>query len=179
MVWVRQISTLTELRSGPPSPAGTVNRFYHQLPRHMQGCESALISSGSSILGCGFGSGSSILGWMAKKLKKNYSWKKLNFFYQKLQFTYPKASIKNVQVTEEAFSCQKRPSNTSKHEPLKQISTFGGHFCPPGSGSGFPNTDLDPLTRLNPDPDPQPWSYVSLYIYRYCKVPVPAWEKYI
>ncbi len=172
MVWVRQISTLTELRSGPPSPAGTVNWFYHQLPRHMQGCGSALISSGSSILGCGFGSGSSILGWMAKKLKKNYSWKKLKlkeikfFFDQKLQFTYPKASIKNVQVTEEAFSCQKRPSNTSKHEPVKQISTFGGHFCPPGSGSGFPNTDPDPLTRLNPDtdPDPQPWSCIVVYL---------------
>ncbi len=33
-----------------------------------------------------------------------------------------------VQVIEEAFSSQKRPSNTS---------TFVGHFCPPGSGSGF------------------------------------------
>jgi hypothetical protein len=35
--------------------------------------------------------------------------KKLNFFYyQKLQFTYPQASIKDVQVTEEALSSQKR-----------------------------------------------------------------------
>ncbi len=39
--------------------------------------------------------------------------------------------MKNVQVTEEAYSSQKRPSNTSKHE----------------------------LTLLNPDPDPQPWYY--------------------
>jgi hypothetical protein len=44
----------------------------------------------------------------------------LNFFFifldQKLQITYPYASIKDVQVTEEAFSSQKRTSNTSKHE---------------------------------------------------------------
>jgi hypothetical protein len=45
-----------------------------------------------------------------------------------------------VQVIEEAFSSQKRPSNTSKHE-LLQIFVyfcFVGHFCPPGSRS----TDL-------------------------------------
>jgi len=54
---------------------------------------------------------------------------------KKLQFTYP-YSIKKVQVTEEAFSSQ-RPSNTSKHELFKKNSTFVGHFCPPGSGSGF------------------------------------------
>jgi hypothetical protein len=41
-----------------------------------------------------------------------------------------------VQVIEEAFSSQKRPSNTSKHELLQFFSTFVGHFCPPGSGSG-------------------------------------------
>jgi hypothetical protein len=76
---------------------------------------------------------------MAKNWKKITAEKKLNFFYQKLQLTYPYASIKYVQVTEEAFSSQKRPSNTSKHELLKKNSTFVGHFCPPrsGSGSGF------------------------------------------
>ncbi len=93
------------------------------------------------------GSGSRGWGWRPiririqsfndQKLKKNYSWKKVKFFFdQKLQFTYPKASIKNVQVTEEAYSSQMRPSNTSKREFLKKISTFVGHFCPPGSGSG-------------------------------------------
>jgi hypothetical protein len=46
-------------------------------------------------------------------------------------------SIKNVQVTEEAFSSQKRPSNTSKHELLKKFPTFVGHFA-----------------LLDPDPDP-------------------------
>ncbi len=41
-------------------------------------------------------------------------------------------AIKYVQVIEEAFSSQKRPSNFYKF-----LSTFVGHFCPPGSGSGF------------------------------------------
>jgi hypothetical protein len=43
--------------------------------------------------------------------------KKLKYFLnQKLQFTYPLALIKDVQVTEEAVSSQKRTSNSSKHE---------------------------------------------------------------
>jgi hypothetical protein len=43
--------------------------------------------------------------------------------------------MENVQVTEEAFSSQKRPSNTSARN-FKKISTFVVHFYPPGSGSG-------------------------------------------
>jgi hypothetical protein len=58
-----------------------------------------------------------IQGFNDQKLKKNTAEKKNIFFFdQKLQFTYPEASIKCVQVTEEACSSQKRPSNTSKHE---------------------------------------------------------------
>jgi hypothetical protein len=53
---------------------------------------------------------------MIKNLKKFTSEKKLNFFGSKTQLTYPYASIKDVQVTEEAFSSQKRTSSTSKHE---------------------------------------------------------------
>jgi hypothetical protein len=34
-----------------------------------------------------------------------------------------------------AFSTQKRTSSTSKHGIFRFISTFAGHFCPPGSGS--------------------------------------------
>jgi hypothetical protein len=46
---------------------------------------------------------------MTKKTKKFAAGKKIKFFfYQKLQFTYPEASIKDVQVTKEAFSSQKR-----------------------------------------------------------------------
>jgi hypothetical protein len=54
---------------------------------------------------------------MTNNWKKITAGKKIKgFLDQKLQFTYPEASIKNVQVTEEAFCSQKRPSNTSKHE---------------------------------------------------------------
>jgi hypothetical protein len=52
---------------------------------------------------------------------------------------------------EEASSSQNRPSNTSKHEHEHEqfFSTFVGHFCPPGSGSG----SIDPIeSGLNPDP---------------------------
>ncbi len=105
----------------------------------MQGCGSVFISSGSGsrILGyipirIQYGSGSRDL--MTKKgLNKKYSWIKNLILDQKLQFTL---SIKNGQVTEEAFSSPKRPSNTSEHELFKNISNFVGHFCPPGSGFG-------------------------------------------
>ncbi len=84
---------------------------------------------------------------MTKNCKKITAEKNFQFFFdQKLQFTYPQASIKNVQVTEEAFSSQKRPSNTSKHDFFKFFSTFVGHFA-----------------LLDPDPDPQPCSKQKIY----------------
>ena len=87
------------------------------------------------------------------KLKKIYSWK-FNFYFldQKLQFTCPQASIKYVQVTEEAFSSQNRPSNTSKHELLPIFFYFCGSFLPSWIWIRIPNTDPDPLARLNMDP---------------------------
>jgi hypothetical protein len=87
---------------------------------------------------------------MTKNVTKIIAEKKFKFFGdQKLQFTYPYASINNVQVTEEAFSSQKRPSNTTKHDLLTFFSTFVGHFCPPGS--------TDPIeSGSNTDPDPHP-----------------------
>jgi hypothetical protein len=48
--------------------------------------------------------------------KKFTAEKKLSCFGSKLQFTYPYASIKDVQVTKEAFSSEKRTSSTSKNE---------------------------------------------------------------
>ncbi len=83
--------------------------------------------------------GSSMLGWIPiqsfNDQKKFTAEKKYYlFFHHKLQFTYPYASIKNVQVTEEAFSSQKRTSSTSKHEISWVFSSFVGHFFPPGSG---------------------------------------------
>ncbi len=111
-----------------------------------------------------------IQGFKDQKLNKITAEKKIKFFQdQKLKFTYPQASIKKVQVTEEAFSSQKRPSNTSKHELFKKKSTFVGHFCPPGSGSG----STDPIeSGSNPDPDPQPCEFfvcllICVYIYHF------------
>jgi hypothetical protein len=44
-------------------------------------------------------------------------------------FTYPRASIKDVKVTGEAFSPQKRTSNTSKVEISSLFSIFVGNFA--------------------------------------------------
>jgi hypothetical protein len=45
---------------------------------------------------------------MTKNLKEITAEKKIKIFLdQKLQFTYPYASIKDVQVTKEAYSSQK------------------------------------------------------------------------
>jgi hypothetical protein len=53
---------------------------------------------------------------MTKNWKKFTAEKNIKFFLVQKQFTYPKASIKDVQVTKEAFSSLKRTSSTSKHE---------------------------------------------------------------
>jgi hypothetical protein len=66
------------------------------------------------------------------------------------------SSIKNVQVTEEAFSSQKRPSNTSNHELQKFFLLLWVIFAllDPDSESGSGSTD--PIeSGSNPDPDPQ------------------------
>jgi hypothetical protein len=63
-------------------------------------------------------------------------------------------SIKNVQVTEEAFSSQKMPSNTSKHELLKKFLLLWLIFAlldpDPDSESGSP-------IESGSNPDPEPW----------------------
>jgi hypothetical protein len=64
-------------------------------------------------------------------LEKKFFWIKTTFHL--LQFTYPRASIKDFQATEEAFSPQKRASSTSKHEISKKFSCVG-HVCPSGYG---------------------------------------------
>ncbi len=114
-----------------------------------QGCESTFIWSGSRVL-------------MTKNKTKFIAATKINFLGdQKLQFTYLYASIKKVQVTEEAFSSQKRTSSTSKHE----ISYIYFFFC----WSFFAFLDPDPLTRLNPDPiripQPQPCNRQYFHLY--------------
>jgi hypothetical protein len=84
----------------------------------IQGCGSAFISSGS---------GSSNLGWIPIRIQYgSWSNRDLGLNDQKLKLKKKfgsKTTIylslglhKNVHVTEEAFSSQKRPSKTSKHE---------------------------------------------------------------
>jgi hypothetical protein len=103
-----------------------------------------------------------IQGFNDQKLKKKLQLnKKKNFFDQKLQFTYPLASKKYVQVTEEACSSQKRPSNTSKHEFFLLLWVIFSLLDPDpdseyGSGSTGPieyGSNPDP----DSDPDPKPW----------------------
>jgi hypothetical protein len=85
---------------------------------------------------------------MTKNCKKNLQLKII--FGYNLRFTYPWASIKNVQVTEEAFRSQKRTSSASKHI-ISKFFYFCGSCGPPGSGS------IDPIeSGSNSDPDPQP-----------------------
>ncbi len=65
----------------------------------------------------------------------------------------------NDQNLKKNFRSQKRPSNTSKHELKKKNSTFVGHFCPPGSGSGSANNPACNVTdthHLDADPDANP-----------------------
>jgi hypothetical protein len=74
---------------------------------------------------------------MTKNWKKITAEKKIKFvFDQKLQFTYPEAVIKNVKVTEDAFSSQR--GQHFKTCTLNKNSTFVGHLCPRGSGSTDP-----------------------------------------
>ncbi len=108
------------------------------------------------------GSGSRVWGWRPiriririqgfndQKLKKNYSWKIFLIFFSFKNCNLPI----HVQVTEEAFSSQKRPPNTSKHELLQFFSYFCGSFLPSWIQIRIriPNPDPDPLARLNTDP---------------------------
>jgi hypothetical protein len=82
---------------------------------------------------------------MTKNLNKCTTEKKNCFFFGSTTIFL---SLKDVQVTKEAFSSRKRTSSTSKYEIFSFFSTFVGHFCPPGSGSDW-------------DPDPQPCLLVS------------------
>jgi len=82
---------------------------------------------------------------MTKNWEKFTAEQKIKYFFdQKLQFTYPKASIKKVQATEEAFSHQKRTSSNSKHEISIFLYIFVVLKLP--SWIRIPNPDPDPLT---------------------------------
>jgi hypothetical protein len=59
------------------------------------------------------------------------------FIDQILQFTYPKASIKDIQATGEAFSPKKENVQHCKKRKLLTFFYVCGTFCPPVSGSGL------------------------------------------
>jgi hypothetical protein len=69
-----------------------------------------------------------IQGFDEEKMEENFF-----FFYQNLPFTYPKASIKDMKATGEAFSPQKRTSQRFKKLNALTFSIFVSHFCPPRS----------------------------------------------
>jgi hypothetical protein len=76
---------------------------------------------------------------------------------------------KIVHVIEEAFSSQKRPFNTSKHELILIVFYFCGSFLPSWIRIRIriPNTDPDPQTRLNTDPDPGSGSTTLIHTYAF------------
>jgi hypothetical protein len=102
---------------------------------------------------------------MTKNWEKFTSEKKLYIFLVKkvqFEFSYPQASIKDVQVTEEAFCHQKRTSSTSKHEISKKVLFLWVIFALLGpvpdldSGSGYGSTDL---IESGSNPDPKHWYF--------------------
>ncbi len=135
--------------------------FHNSAPSFdfFQGCGSVFIFSGS---------GSSSLGWTPIRIRiqsgsralMTKNWKKITaecffyFFYDQTAIYLSLGLHKDVQVIEEAFSSQKRPSNTSKHELLQIFVYFCGSFLPSWIRIRIqiPNPDPDPQTRLNTDP---------------------------
>ncbi len=87
---------------------------------------------------------------MTKNLKKTYSWRK-KFLSKNYYLPFPMPKL------------QKNPSAFKREHAALQtwnfliFSTFVGHFCPPGFGSGYGSTDLIE-SGSNPDPDPKHWS---------------------
>ncbi len=120
------------------------------------------------------------LHWFQTDPDPGFCWPKLLIFYSwKAKFfsssNSPILFFKNCHFLSpydglpvEAFSPQKRASNTSKHEISSLFSIFVNNFCPLGSGSGSRRlkslqiyADPDPNTRhWNPN-----WSYILLIIF--------------
>jgi hypothetical protein len=68
--------------------------------------------------------------------------------------------MKYIQVIEEAFSSQKRPSNTSKHELFCLLLWVIFALLDPDPDSEYGSGSTDPIeygSNTDPDPDPQPW----------------------
>jgi hypothetical protein len=94
-----------------------------------------------------------IQGFDDQKIEKNLQLNKKNFWIK--NFNLPIQGLhKGRPDYRRSLQISKRTSITSKHE-ISFFSTFVGHFCPPGSGSG--STDLI-VSGSNTDPDPKPLS---------------------
>jgi hypothetical protein len=66
-----------------------------------------------------------------------------------------------VQVTEEACSSQKRPSNTSKHEFFLLLWVIFA-LLDPNPDSEYGSGSTGPIEYgSNPDPDPTPWFFTQ------------------
>jgi hypothetical protein len=94
-----------------------------------------------------------IQGFNDQKLKKITAENFFIYFFLSKTAIYLSLGLHKVpyvQVIEEAFSSQKRPSNTSKHELL--LLPIFVYFCGSFLPSWIPNPDPDPQTRLNTDP---------------------------
>ncbi len=131
-----------------------------------QGCGSASISSGS---------GSSIVGWTPIRIriqsgskalmtknwkKKKLQQKKIKFFFWSKTAIYLSIGLHKVCPSYSwKLQLSKEAIQHFKTWTLTNFSTFVGHFCPPGSGSGFririhwPDwIRIQSGSRSNPDP---------------------------
>jgi hypothetical protein len=98
-----------------------------------------------------------IQGFNDQKLKKKLLLNKNQIFFESKTTIYLSLSLyKERSSYRRSLQLSKEAIQHFKTWTFKFVSTFVGHFCPPGSGSTDPiesgsNPDTDP------DPDPQPW----------------------
>jgi hypothetical protein len=90
-----------------------------------------------------YGSGSSILGWIPIRIR-GFWWPKREKFYIWKFFLLSKTNIylslglhKGRLRYKRSLQLSKENIQHFRHEISYFFSTFVGHFCPPGSGSGF------------------------------------------
>ncbi len=109
-----------------------------------QGCGSAFISSGS-------GSGSSILGWIPIRIRiqsgsralMSKNWQKITaeknyiFLGSKTTIYLSLGLHKERPSYRRSLQLSKEAIQHFRTWTVKKFSTFEGHFCSPGSGSGF------------------------------------------
>ncbi len=93
---------------------------------------------------------------MTKNRKKLQLKKKIKFFFWSKTAIYLSPGLhKYVQVTEEAFSAQKKPSNTSKHELLQIFLWVTLALLDPDPDSESGSGSTGPIEYgSNPDPEP-------------------------